>query len=82
MGRLNVLIINRGVIAISNLEKYFSWIHQVKEVKAEKEKALEDKEDIQNRCEKQMNELCATLEKYKVTGDDLLAVRVPCVIWS
>lgn len=66
MGRLNVLIINCGVIAISNLEKYFSWIHQIKEVKAEKEKALEDKEDIQNRCEKQMNELCATLEKYKV----------------
>ena len=43
-----------------------NFIRQVKRIKEEKEKAMEDKENVQNKCEKQMNELCATLEKYKV----------------
>lgn len=42
-------------------------IEQVKGLKEEKENALQDKENIQNKCEKQINELCATLEKYKVS---------------
>lgn len=29
---------------------------------------MEEKENIQQKSEKQMNELCATLEKYKVNS--------------
>lgn len=41
-------------------------IKQVQQFKEEKEKAIQDKETVQKESEKQMNELCATLEKYKV----------------
>ena len=49
---------------------YYSFelniIKQVQQFKEEKEKAIQDKETVQKESEKQMNELCATLEKYKV----------------
>ena len=38
----------------------------MRKFKEEKEKAIQDKENVQTKSEKQMNELCATLEKYKV----------------
>ncbi|CAH3104597.1 unnamed protein product [Pocillopora meandrina] len=63
----------KEIIKKSETAEYLE--QQVQQFKEEKEKAIQDKETVQKESEKQMNELCATLEKYKLENEKIVAQK-------
>ncbi|PFX31525.1 Synaptonemal complex protein 1 [Stylophora pistillata] len=63
----------KEIITKSETVEYLE--RQVRQFKEEKEKAIQDKETVQMESEKQMNELCATLEKYKLENEKIVAQK-------
>ncbi|RMX58607.1 hypothetical protein pdam_00006430 [Pocillopora damicornis] len=63
----------KEIIKKSETAEYLK--QQVQQFKEEKEKAIQDKETVQKESEKQMNELCATLEKYKLENEKIVAQK-------